>query len=296
MLFRSVKAAILAQLGLSEESFAALPEEQRTAIEKEIAKALDEQVFAALKKNGMDISSEEDLAKQITALEGQLQEINKTLAEQEKNFADAGVSLKSYQDIPAALAKLSENEMQLRAGADAIKSAQQQLSDGKTQLDGALGTLNETQINTILEMSSGYADMAVGLSQIEEGRTKLEEAQESAEESADLNNILTMDMLTNIFVAQNFSMPAGYVGTEETRYLVRVGDRVDSVDTLSAMVLLDMGIDGIEPITVADVASVEVVDDAGDSYSRINGNPAIMLSVEKHHSPPPSPVSGPNEI
>lgn len=277
----TVKAAILAQLGLSEESFAALPEEQRTAIEKEIAKALDEQVFAALKKNGMDISSEEDLAKQITALEGQLQEINKTLAEQEKNFADAGVSLKSYQDIPAALAKLSENEMQLRAGADAIKSAQQQLSDGKTQLDGALGTLNETQINTILEMSSGYADMAVGLSQIEEGRTKLEEAQESAEESADLNNILTMDMLTNIFVAQNFSMPAGYVGTEETRYLVRVGDRVDSVDTLSAMVLLDMGIDGIEPITVADVASVEVVDDAGDSYSRINGNPAIMLSVEK---------------
>ena len=76
-------------------------------------------------------------------------------------------------------------------------------------------------------------------------------------------------------------MPAGYVNENKKQYLVRVGDEVSSVEELENLVLVDVGLDGIEPIRLSDVAETEVVDDTGDSYSKVNGNPAIMLSIEK---------------
>ena len=88
-------------------------------------------------------------------------------------------------------------------------------------------------------------------------------------------------MLGNLLAAQNFSMPAGYVGEGENRYMVRVGDKLESVDELKQVVLIDLGLDGIEPVCLSDVAEVELVNNAGESYSKVNGNPAIMLSIEK---------------
>ena len=76
-------------------------------------------------------------------------------------------------------------------------------------------------------------------------------------------------------------MPAGYVGEGENRYMVRVGDKLDSVDELKQVVLIDLGLDGIGPVCLSDVAAVELVNNAGESYSKVNGNPAIMLSIEK---------------
>ncbi len=43
-------------------------------------------------------------------------------------------------------------------------------------------------------------------------------------------------------------MPAGYVGEGENRYMVRVGDKLDSVDELKQVVLIDLGLDGIGPV------------------------------------------------
>ena len=62
-----------------------------------------------------------------------------------------------------------------------------------------------------MEMSKGYADLAVAANKIEEGQSQLDDAKEQAKDSADLNTILTMDTLKNLLTAQNFSMPAGYV-------------------------------------------------------------------------------------
>ena len=47
------------------------------------------------------------------------------------------------------------------------------------------------------------------------------------------------------------------------------------------MVLMDIGVDGISPIRLKDVADVAVVDHSEDSYCKINGNDGIILSVQK---------------
>lgn len=230
---------------------------------------------------GTSYTSESDIASQIVTLQSKLDDINVMLMSQASSFADAGVTLTSYKDIPAAISKLSESKTQIAAGIATIESAQTQVADGKTSLDDALVTLNESQISGIMEMSRGYADLAVAANKIEEGQSQLDDAKEQAKDSADLNTILTMDTLKNLLTAQNFSMPAGYVTEGNEQYLVRVGDEVTSKADLENLVLMDLGMDGIEPIRLSDVADIEYIDNSGDSYSKVNGNPAVMLSIEK---------------
>lgn len=230
---------------------------------------------------GTTYTSESDIASQIVTLQSKLDDINVMLTSQASSFADAGVTLTSYKDIPAAISKLSESKTQIAAGIATIESAQTQVADGKTSLDDALVTLNESQISGIMEMSKGYADLAVAANKIEEGQSQLDDAKEQAKDSADLNTILTMDTLKNLLTAQNFSMPAGYVTEGDEQYLVRVGDEVTSKADLESLVLMDLGMDGIEPIKLSDVADIEYIDNSGDSYSKVNGNPAVMLSIEK---------------
>ena len=230
---------------------------------------------------GTSYTSESDIASQIVTLQSKLDDINVMLTSQASSFADAGVTLTSYKDIPAAISKLSESKTQIAAGIATIESAQTQVADGKTSLDDALVTLNESQISGIMEMSKGYADLAVAANKIEEGQSQLDDAKEQAKDSADLNTILTMDTLKNLLTAQNFSMPAGYVTEGTEQYLVRVGDEVTSKADLENLVLMDLGMDGIEPIRLSDVADIEYIDNSGDSYSKVNGNPAVMLSIEK---------------
>lgn len=230
---------------------------------------------------GTSYTSESDIASQIVTLQSKLDDINVMLTSQASSFADAGVTLTSYKDIPAAISKLSESKTQIAAGIATIESAQTQVADGKTSLDDALVTLNESQISGIMEMSKGYADLAVAANKIEEGQSQLDDAKEQAKDSADLNTILTMDTLKNLLTAQNFSMPAGYVTEGNEQYLVRVGDEVTSKADLENLVLMDLGMDGIEPVRLSDVADIEYIDNSGDSYSKVNGNPAVMLSIEK---------------
>ena len=230
---------------------------------------------------GTSYTSESDIASQIVTLQSKLDDINVMLTSQASSFADAGVTLTSYKDIPAAISKLSESKTQIATGIATIESAQTQVADGKTSLDDALVTLNESQISGIMEMSKGYADLAVAANKIEEGQSQLDDAKEQAKDSADLNTILTMDTLKNLLTAQNFSMPAGYVTEGNEQYLVRVGDEVTSKADLENLVLMDLGMDGIEPVRLSDVADIEYIDNSGDSYSKVNGNPAVMLSIEK---------------
>ena len=56
---------------------------------------------------GTSYTSESDIASQIVTLQSKLDDINVMLTSQASSFADAGVTLTSYKDIPAAISKLS---------------------------------------------------------------------------------------------------------------------------------------------------------------------------------------------
>lgn len=241
-----------------------------------------EQINQILAMTGENQESIAEAGKRLELLQEELLELNTSLNQQwADQLAALNVSLSSIDDIPQVITQLSQKQVEIQTAMAALQTAQEQVTDGKTTLDDAYVTLNRMEIDGILEMSEASAQLAVGEARLEQGQEKLEESKQSALESADLNQILSVETLGGILTAQNFSMPAGYVNENKKQYLVRVGDEVSSVEELKDLVLVDVGLDGIEPIRLSDVAETEVVDDTGDSYSKVNGNPAIMLSIEK---------------
>jgi len=92
---------------------------------------------------------------------------------------------------------------------------------------------------------------------------------------------LTKEMLSGIIQGQNLSMPAGYLKGQDNSNLVRVGEGVYSIEELQHLPLLVLPFPGAQPITLADVSDISIVNDTGGVYTRVNGEEAIMLVFQK---------------
>ena len=134
---------------------------------------------------------------------------------------------------------------------------------------------------------AGQAQIAAGKTQIEsaqkeldDAEDKLEDSRKAARENANIDALLSLDTLSTMISAQNFSMPAGYIEDKsDHQWLVEVGDNFTNEKQLNNLVLTK--IDGVGKIRVKDVADVTVVDNQGEAYSKVNGENAILLSVFK---------------
>ncbi len=247
----------------------------------------EEEAIKDLKEQGVELPENVPLTFAASgikdAAEEGLNQINLILTSEEaqKGYAALGIKIESYKDLPVAIEKLTKTLAQLNTGIATAQNAQNQVNEGKVTLNDAYIALTAAEINAVIEMSTVSSQLSSALAQIEAGEQQIDDAEESAKDSADLTQILTVDMINNLFMAQNFYMPAGYVMDGDTQYMVSVGDEVSSYSDLSNLVLMDMGMDSVGVIYLKDIADIKLVNDVADSYSRVNGNPAIMLSFEK---------------
>lgn len=230
-------------------------------------------IVAVLKDNPQLAESE--------AMKAQIKQLNKVVKEQFAALSSLGITVNTYEDLPAASAEVSKLLTQVNTGIKTIESAQKKVESGKVSLSFALDTLNANASLTALKVSASSAELTSAASALEDAQTKLDDAKDSAYDSADLNKVLSADTITSLLAAQNFDMPAGYAMDGDTQYLVRVGDAVEDVEDLKELPLIDMGIDGVETICLSDVADITVTDNSDETYAVINGNPGIMLSMEK---------------
>ena len=267
-----------------------LSEEMKTQLEEQAQEQL-----AQLEQ------SKEAITQGIAQLDTNIQEMQETLNTLLQAFeaSDAETALakvngqieeveKGLTQIAEAKKQLETGQEQLNAGKAKLEAAQEQLVSGQAQIDTGIEELNTQQILASIEMSvaaakidSGTVQMEDAQKQLDSGKEQLEDAKEQALDKANLNNILTSDMVKGILSAENFSMPAGYVTEEGTDYLVRVGDKLQDVEKLQDLVILDLGIDGLEPIKLSDVADVAVHDDSSEVYAILNGNPGVLMAIEK---------------
>ena len=63
----------------------------------------------------------------------------------------------------------------------------------------------------------------------------MDSQKEAALDSADMTGVITMDNVSAILDAQNFSMPAGYVTDNDAKVLVSVGDKIKDTDELNGL-------------------------------------------------------------
>ncbi len=185
----------------------------------------------------------------------------------------------TIQQLEEQEAGLLEGKNQLTAGKDQLQAVQQQINEGAMTLAQARGELASAQLEAAVGIGEGTAQLAAGESALQMQEAQMESAMDEAAAGADMSSMLTADMIKTILTAENFSMPAGYVKEEGIDFLIRVGDKFKNIGELKDLVLIDM--EGIDPVKLSDVASVEMVNNADETYAKINGNPGVMLMVQK---------------
>ena len=217
------------------------------------------------------ISQKTQLESQIAQLQGAVDDIPK----QRKTIA-AG-----KKQLAAGKKQMKEGKAQIQAAKQQLTDAKNQIASGKTSLSAALSALNQQKISATIEIASGKAQLAAGEAQLDAAEDELDSQKDAAYDQADVEGILTADMIKGILAAQNFTMPAGYVTEEGIDYLVRVGDKITDTEALDNLMLLDLHMDGLKPVYLSDVADVVVTDNSGEVYAKINGQAGVMFSMQK---------------
>lgn len=165
-----------------------------------------------------------------------------------------------------------------------IGELMKKLKDGslRAQLEGDVSDLLVTLMDGLTQMTEADIQLKEAMTQIEDGLAQIKEAYKTIDEQTDVGGQLSMSTVSQLLTAQNFSMPAGYISDNDgVQYMVSVGDNVTSRQELEDMVLLDLGIEGVEPVTLGDVATVVVLDDADELYTRVNGENGILITFTK---------------
>ncbi|MBH1939616.1 efflux RND transporter permease subunit [Mobilitalea sibirica] len=241
----------------------------------------------------------ETLKQQVSALQEQLIQIEQQIAvidmtpeEVERKLLEVYAGFLEIEnaktEIAAGKESLNSTKTELLAGKEQISqgkaaliSAKNDIQSGKSTVNEALEELSKNEFLAAIEMSSAAYKIDSGEKELEKSLASFEETKETAYEKANLENIITSDMIKGILAAQNFTMPAGYVTEEGVEYLIRVGDKIRDLDNLNNLILMDMKIEGVEPVKLSDVAQVATMDNSGEIYSVINGTPGLILQIQK---------------
>ena len=213
------------------------------------------------------------------AMTARAQEIEQRLAVLNLTFqqVEAATGM-SAEQIPELYKQIEAGKLQAAAG---FGSGDAQLSYAQSQLDSAKDQLDSAQ-----------DQIDDGFDQLNDAYDNYEKSRKEALENANLDSLLNMSTLSGMITAQNFDMPAGYIKAgdgSDDQWLLRVGEDFESVDELEGILLCS--IDGIGDVRLGDVATLTVIDNAGDAYAKVNGNDAVVLSIFKGSTAGTSEVS-----
>ncbi len=237
----------------------------------------------------------------------------RTLAGLIDKFSKSRGSSTTLQEISSALRRMEALPRQAKRVIDDLINSDM-FGQAEGQMDNAVKALNDlsewtdegmpqlldTLETTMAQITQGQLDAAVGFSaaarQLTDAQTQLgaayvqyEQAREAALNSANIDSLVDASTLSQLIYAQNFSMPVGYIDDEnDNSWLLRVGDEFSSSAGIADALLTD--IDGIGTVRISDIADITVLDNAENSFAKLNGKEGIMLCIYK------SSTAGTNEV
>ena len=268
----------LHSLGIDEATWDTLTPEGR--------KELLQKTAAGYQTQKALLSGYKDYVSSLNSLQVEKAGVQAAVSAAEAELKKSGVS---YTDIEKAkieaAAGFGAASAQISSGQSALNSAQTTLDSNKESLDSAQDQITEGW-DSIADAKKQLAD---GWDQYHTSLENFEVQKAEALRNANADQLVNMQTLSQLIYAQNFAMPAGYLDdAEDNSWLLKIGSNYESVDDLSNIVLTN--IEDIGDVRLCDVADITVIDNADDSYARLNGQSAVVLSVFK------SSTSGTNEV
>ena len=184
-------------------------------------------------------------------------------------------------ELNAAISALEPRIPELKKELATAKASQKELDAALSELDKAQSQLETGK----LELSQQLILATVQLQQAEQALNEAEEQfrqqRDAAYKAAGLDGILTQSAVSQLFMAQNFSMPAGYIQSADGRLALKVGDKFADLQELENWVLFDYSVGDVGQIRLSDIADIRLADNAEELYAKINGNDGVLLTVQK---------------
>ena len=245
------------------------------------------------------VEGQQQAAEQLSAAKSQLSSSREQLVQLKEQGPTLKALLEEYDNAVAAgnssMAAMIEQKITLMGmTVDSLRKTVAQVDTIDQQIaavDDAIKNLEIQGSTTTFTLGSKYSDLAAAESTIEATVNQLQSAlaevqssEEAALASADMTGVLTMSNIAAILNAQNFSMPAGYITDGKAELLVSVGNKIKDKDELESLILIDMGIDGVDPVRLSDIGTVTYTSQEDDTYAKINGQNGVLLSFTKQSS------------
>ncbi|MDO4811398.1 MAG: efflux RND transporter permease subunit, partial [Eubacteriales bacterium] len=236
---------------------------------------------------------------QNAAYERQLDAIRNDSSRNEQERDEAIAAIENSDNYKALQADLAALDVRIAALGTSWEEAQATADQWQESLDEIGAQLRQlessdagqiakqvssgvmTLADGVMQLVSANVQMDLALTQIDEGFATLSASRTTALDAADLGNTLQISTITALLTAQNFSMPAGYLQEDGVNYMVSVGDEITTRDELENMVLFDMGLDGVAPICLKDVAEVFITDNSDEVYAKLNGSDGLIATFTK---------------
>ena len=274
----SASGMSLQSLGIDETTWDALTPEGR--------KELLQKTAAGYQTQKELLSGYKDYVSSLNSLQVEKAGVQAAVSTAEAELKKSGVS---YTDIEKAkieaAAGFGAASAQISSGQSALNSAQTTIDSNKESLDSAQDQITEGW-DSIADAKKQLAD---GWDQYNTSLENFEVQKAEALRNANADQLVNMQTLSQLIYAQNFAMPAGYLDdAEDNSWLLKIGSNYESVDELSNIVLTN--IEDIGDVRLCDVADITVIDNADESYARLNGQSAVVLSVFK------GSTAGTNEV
>ena len=238
--------------------------------------AFDEQIAAIEAREDLTQEQKDAAIEQITS-SVEYHQVQIALDQIDDSLDEMGLN---RQTIRTTASALEESVSGLESAMEYLEETQDGLSDGKITLEDAIAQMNEKKAGAEWEIYSALVQILVGETSLDSAQQQLDDARLEAEKN-DLGDTLTMDMVSSLLTAQNFSMPAGYITENGVDYLVRVGDKISDLEELQNLLLFDPGIEGMEPVYLRDVADIFLSDNAAETYAKMGKNNGVILSFNK---------------
>ena len=290
------------QITIDPEKLAKINQTIFAAIDGDFAKARE-----ALNATDAELSSastrmSSDLLNRAASVDSQLRALNAQLAKARASETTCSDQVKAAQEELAALeneksildakSELTEEESQrVEELGKQITEVRAKLSAAQSSTNGNTGEIAalskqiadlETQRTALTsQMTTNESQLAQSRAAITKQLSDLDAAEETAKAKADMQTLITTEMVSSMLSAQNFSSTAGSLAMGDKEYDVKVGDKISSVSELENLVLFHFNIEGVNDVLLNQVANVSLVNDSEDVYARINGHDGVLLSFMK---------------
>lgn len=167
------------------------------------------------------------------------------------------------------------------AGLKQITLAKTELQRKKLDLNNKQKQLELAKVKLSEELNKAFVTLSNGEQELNNGIQEFEKARDEALKNASIESIITSDMISQVLTAQNFSMPAGYLETSNDKMILKVGEKFNNIDEIKNLKILSLEIEGLESVTLNDLADIEFTDNSNEVYAKVNGNNGIILTFQK---------------